>query len=131
MAPCSERLLDGIECRIGIKARIAVCQKALQSLINQLPIGVCEIWAHVLGSDRIQQGLDQLQPFCRGRFSRSFTTSRAGRTGWLGSHNRSGDMRPKFCKSRPLATACCSMASPEAEGSVAQESSACAAAQGP
>ena len=73
-APRSERLLDGIEHRIDIEARVAVCQEALQPLINQLPIGIAELRVALLGSDRVPQGLDQLQALRQGQGQQVIST---------------------------------------------------------
>ena len=55
-------MLYGSEYCIGIEAGVTVCKEALQPLIDQLLIGVCELRADLLGSDRVPKGLDQLQP---------------------------------------------------------------------
>lgn len=77
----SERLLNRIEHRFGIEARVAVFQVGLHSLINELPIGIAEFRGALLGSDRVPQGLDQFRRSARGRVSRSFTTGHAGSNG--------------------------------------------------
>ncbi|MFM7514272.1 MAG: hypothetical protein ACKO3F_13145 [Cyanobium sp.] len=46
-----------------LKRRKKMIEDALQLLVNQLPIGVFELRAVLLGHDRVPQGLDQLQPF--------------------------------------------------------------------
>ena len=45
-----------------IEAGFTVCQEALQPLIDQLLIDVCELRADLLGRNRVPEGLDQLQP---------------------------------------------------------------------
>ena len=60
-------MLNRIQRSIGIQAGISVRTKALQPLIDQLSISFGELRAHLLGSDRVPERLNQLQPLSQGQ----------------------------------------------------------------